>query len=187
MKKLDTPEIGDPSVNGSGGVNADGAGARCFAPTPAVEEPSVPPVVSVCPPPAEPFDFVCARWVPGVLVAPAAGVLPCSCWPCTCGVVVSAGGALPLDGVGAGAGMGSVVVVVAVDGAVVGASGAGVTGAVSVALADSVEVVPVDVGCDDDDDVGSPALAAAGANASTPSTTSSGRISGRALIGSTLE
>ena len=31
MKKLEIPEIGDPSVNGSGGVSAEGAGARRFA------------------------------------------------------------------------------------------------------------------------------------------------------------
>ena len=64
MKKLDIPEIGDPSVSGSGGVSADGAGAaRC----PGVAVVVVPPLVlvSVCSPPAAPagpFDFGCA-WV----------------------------------------------------------------------------------------------------------------------------
>ena len=61
MKKLDTPEIGDPSVSGSGGVSADGAGARCV-PAAVVEEPSF---GSVClfvalAPPAAPCDFACA-------------------------------------------------------------------------------------------------------------------------------
>src|SRR5665213_411797 len=98
MKKLDTPEIGDPSVSGSGGVSADGAGARCFGRVPVAAEPSV---ASVCsPPPAEPFDFACA---PRVAPERPPGVLPCACWWRTCGVAVVSLGALALGGAEAGA------------------------------------------------------------------------------------
>src|ERR1039457_1965436 len=125
MKKLDTPEIGDPSVSGSGGVSADGAGARCFARVPVVEEPSA---ASVCSPPpaAEPCDFVC---VSGAAPEHPPDVLPCACWVRTIGVGVGSAGALGTGAVGAGSD--SVVVVVA-DGGVAGAAGTGVTEVVSV-------------------------------------------------------
>jgi len=167
MKKLDTPEIGDPRVSGSGGVSADGAGARCFPRVPPVEELSEPPVVSPCPASLEPFDFACAPCVPGELTA---GVLPCACWARTPGVVVSAG-ALALGATGAGAA--SVVVVGAGD------SGAGAADVVSAGGGVSAEVlVPVEAGCED---AGSPALAAAGRSTNVPKAASSGLSRRRVL------
>jgi hypothetical protein len=131
MKKLDTPEIGDPSVSGSGGVSADGAGARCFARVAVVEEPSAAPVCS--PPPAGLCDFACA---PGAALEPPPDVLPCACWVRTCGVVGSAG-ALATGGAGAGT---DSVVVAAAGGGVAGAAEAGVTGVVSVEVVGAVDV-----------------------------------------------
>jgi hypothetical protein len=171
MKKLDTPEIGDPSVSGSGGVSADGAGARCFPRVPPVGELSEPPVVSPCPAPLEPFDFACVPCVPGV----AAGVLPCACWARTPGVVVSAGA--PALGA-AGAGAASVVGV----GVGAGDSGAGAAGVVSagggVVVVSAEVLVPVEAGCEAG---GSPALAAAGRSANAPKAASSGLSRRRVL------
>jgi hypothetical protein len=175
MKKLDTPEIGDPSVSGSGGVSADGAGALCLLGAAVVEEP---PFASVCSfvalAPFD-FDFDFAGAEPPV-------VLPCACWARTCGV--SASPDAPDGDAGAGAGTVSAVDVAGVvAGVVAGASGAGVF--VVVALGGDVSgavVVPVE-------DVCSLAPSAAGASmsANTASATSSIPITGRrrrAAIGS---
>jgi hypothetical protein len=165
MKKLEIPEIGDPSVNGSGGVSADGAGARRFPGAPAVDEPSL-PLASSCLPPLlpPPFDFGCA-WVERL-----PGVLPCGRCARTCGAVVST--AAPDCG-DAGAGADSVVVVaVLVDGPVAGTSGAGVVVVAAAGVVVSTEVVPVD----GDEAGGSLAPAAAGASTSAASAASSGRI-----------
>jgi hypothetical protein len=132
MKKLDTPEIGDPSVSGSGGVSADGAGGRCFARVPVAEEPSVAPVGS--PPPAVACDFACA---PGATLEPPPDVFPCACWVRTCGVVVGSAGALATGEAGAGADSGVVVVAA---GGVAGAAGAGVTEVVSVEVVGAADV-----------------------------------------------
>src|ERR1039457_7169875 len=124
MKKLDTPEIGDPSVSGSGGVSADGAGARCFARVPVVEEPSA---ASVCSPPpaAEPCDFVC---VSGAAPEPPPDVLPCACWVRTIGVGVGSAGALGTGAVGAGT---DLVLGVVADGRVAGGAVSGVVACAS--------------------------------------------------------
>jgi hypothetical protein len=173
MKKLEIPEIGDPSVNGSGGVSAEGAGARRFPGAPAVDEPSL-PLASSCLPPPVLFDFGC-MWVER-----SPGVLPCGRCARTRGAVVSTG-ALGCDDAGAGT-VSVVVVAVLVDGAVAGASGAGVV--VVAAAGDVVVVVSTEVvvPVDGDEAGGSLAPAAAGVSASAPRAPSSRRIAGRMSV-----
>jgi hypothetical protein len=116
MKNPGTPEIDEDSDNGSGGVSADGFGARLprfgFAVAPPVDPFALPPVFF-----AEP---VVVGW-PVCFGAPAAGVPPCELWPLICGAGVTS--VLVVPGVGAGAGS-----------LVVGAAGVGGVSAVGVEL-----------------------------------------------------
>src|ERR1041385_4174626 len=76
MKNPGTPAIEEDSERGSGGVSAEGFGAR------------LPRLGLACAPPPEPFAcFSCEapREVPDTCVPD--GVFPCACWPLTCGAV----------------------------------------------------------------------------------------------------
>ncbi len=132
MKNPGTPAIEEDSESGSGGVSAEGFGAR------------LPRLGLACAPPVEPasrlFASLGCEAVPGC--GPRApvpdGVLPCALWPLTWGAAVV--GALGVEGVevagasvvvlgvlvlgaGSGAGAGAVSVEAAFSGVVVGVEG----------------------------------------------------------------
>ena len=119
MKKPGTPAIEEDSESGSGGVSAEGLGARL----PRCGVAAEPPLEPLFPEPARPFDF---ERPPAARVDP--GVGPCGCWALTCGVVARFG---ELCAVGGGAGVeldcgvGLAVVVVETSGGLVEVVGSG--------------------------------------------------------------
>jgi hypothetical protein len=127
MKNAGTPAIEDESESGSGGVSADGFGARLPRRGVAVVPPGFGPAAPV--PPA--FGAPEARERPRVEPA---GVAPCELCPLTCGVVAAGGGVVLVVGaVSVVVGVGVVGVLVEGVGAslvgveLAGCSGAGVT------------------------------------------------------------
>src|ERR1700733_14200236 len=114
MKKPGTPAIEEDSDSGSGGVSAEGLGAR-LPRLGLAAEPPVLPLAAVgepcscapAPPPCAPFPD---------------GVLPCALWPLTCGAVAVGAGVV----VGVELGGGSAVEPVPGVGVVGVVSGAGV-------------------------------------------------------------
>jgi hypothetical protein len=99
MKNCGTPAIEENSESGSGGVSADGEGARRLLRTFVAEDPPVDP--RCAPLPARPGDFDDGE--PDPTGAP--GVLPCGRWAFTCGVGMTGGAPVAVgEGVGACAG-----------------------------------------------------------------------------------
>lgn len=113
MKNAGTPAIEDDNDSGSGGVNAEGFGARLPRRGLAV----VPPFVVE--PPA-PLPSALPLVPPRARLGRPAGVAPWALWLLTCGTAVTGSGAVVV------AGAGVVSVGVDGDGVVVGVDGAGV-------------------------------------------------------------
>jgi hypothetical protein len=136
MKKPGTPAIEEDSESGSGGVSAEGFGARL----PRLGLLVVPPVEPLpAPPPSAPLDLPWAE-----LAGRAPDELPWACWELTCGVVVVGA----LDVLGAGVlGVGELTVGLVAGAGVVGvvlASGVAGAGVVSGdgVVSPAVEVLP---------------------------------------------
>src|SRR5947208_4409291 len=94
MKKLGTPASDEPKARGSGGVSADGAGARRAARTPPARAPPTPSSRPGCADDLGDLAFACAwvRWA-----EPPLRLVPCDRCACTWGAHSAPAAPAPAD------------------------------------------------------------------------------------------